>query len=158
MEEERPQHRTAIDIDATPETAWSVLVDVEQWPTWTASMNRVTRLDSGAFDLGSAVRVEQPRLPATVWRVTAFEHGTSFTWTARSPGLETGARHVLIPRDGGGVSVVLEIRQSGALAWLVGLLTSRLTRRYMEMEAAGLKQRCERGATGTAAGSAGSGR
>ena len=157
MEEERPQYRTAIDIDATPETAWSVLVDVEQWPTWTASMNRVTRLDSGTFDLGSAVRVEQPRLPATVWRVTAFERGTSFTWTARSPGLETGARHALIPRDGG-VSVVLEIQQSGALAWLVGLLTSGLTRRYVEMEAAGLKQRCERGASGTAAGSAGSGR
>jgi len=144
MEEERPQYRTVIDIDATPESVWSVLVDVERWPSWTASMNRVTRLDSGAFELGSAARVEQPRLPATVWRVTAFEHGTSFTWTARSPGLETGARHALVPRAGGGVRVVLEIWRCGALARLVGLLTSVLTRRYVEMEAAGLKQRCER--------------
>ena len=138
------QFRTMIDIDAAPETVWSVLVDVEQWPSWTASMNRITRLDPGAFGLGSAARIEQPRLPAAVWRVTAFEPGTSFTWTNHSPGLTTNAHHALIPRAGGGVSVILEIWRSGALARLVGFLTSELTRRYVEMEAAGLKRRCER--------------
>ncbi|HYZ09279.1 MAG TPA: SRPBCC family protein [Pseudonocardiaceae bacterium] len=101
--------RTTIDIDATPETIWSVLVDVELWPSWTASTSSVTRLDSGAFGVGSAARVKQPRLPAAVWRVTAFEHGTSFTWVARSPGLATSARHTLVPRAGGGVTVVLEV-------------------------------------------------
>jgi len=144
MAEGRPRFRTAIDIDATPETVWSVLVDVERWPSWTASMNRVTRLDSGAFDLGSAVRIKQPRLPAVVWRVTAFERGTSFTWATRSPGLETVGRHTLVPRAGGGVTVILEAWQSGALARLVGLLISGLGRRYVEREAAGLKQHCER--------------
>jgi uncharacterized protein YndB with AHSA1/START domain len=145
MEDERPQYRTTIDIDATPETVWSVLVDLERWPSWTASTNSVTRLDSGAFELGSAVRVKQPRLPTAVWRVTAFERGTSFTWVTRSPGLETSGRHTVVPRASGGVTVVLEAWQSGALARLVGLLISGLGRRYVEMEAAGLKQRCERG-------------
>lgn len=97
-----------------------------------------------ALGLGSAVRIEQPRLPAAVWRVTAFQPSSSFTWTNRSPGLTTVAHYALIPRAGGGVSVVLGIWRSGALARLVGFLTSGLTRRYVEMEAAGLKRRCER--------------
>lgn len=145
MEEERPRYRTTIDINAAPEAVWSVLADVERWPSWTASMNRVTRLGSGAFGMGSAVRIKQPRLPAAVWRVTAFECGTSFTWATRSPGLETVGRHTLVPRAGGGVTVILEAWQSGALARLAGLLISGLGRRYVEREAAGLKQRCERG-------------
>ena len=78
-----------------------------------------------------------------VWRVTALEPGQSFSWTASGPGVTTVGGHRITPR-GDGVEVTLSIRQTGPLAWLVGLLTSRLTQTYVQMEANGLKQRWER--------------
>jgi hypothetical protein len=50
--------------------------------------------------------------------------------------------HRITPR-GDGVEVTLSIRQTGPLAWLMGLLTSRLTQQYVQMEATGLKRRSE---------------
>jgi hypothetical protein len=45
----------------------------------------------------------------------------------------------------GQVTVTLGIRNDGPLGGLVELLLGRLTRRYVSMEAAGLKRRCETG-------------
>jgi hypothetical protein len=41
------------------------------------------------------------------------------------------------------VTVELGTAQTGPLAWLVGILYGRLTRRYIGMEAQGLKRFCE---------------
>jgi uncharacterized protein YndB with AHSA1/START domain len=132
----------SIHIDAAPETVWRVLADVERWPEWTASMTEVKRLDSSGFGVGSRVRIKQPKLPPTVWRVTSFEPGRSFDWVASSPGAKTVARHVIETRDGGS-TVTLTLEQTGLLGSFIGMLLSRLSRRYVEMEAAGLKQRSE---------------
>jgi uncharacterized protein YndB with AHSA1/START domain len=139
------QYEVSVDISASPERVWAVLVDVERWPDWTPSMTRVQRRDHSPFGLGSAVRMKQPRLPATVWRVTAFEPGRSFSWTARGPGVQTEAGHRLAPGADGSVTVTLTIRQSGALAGPLWRLLSGLTRRYVSTEARSLKHRCETG-------------
>jgi len=139
------QYEVSVDVSASPERVWAVLVDVERWPDWTPSMTRVQRRDHGAFGIGSAVRVKQPRLPATVWRVTAFEPGRSFSWTAGGPGVQTEAGHRLAPGADGSVTVTLTIRQSGPLAGPLWRLLSGLTRRYVSTEARSLKHRCEAG-------------
>jgi hypothetical protein len=41
------------------------------------------------------------------------------------------------------VTVTLGIRRSDPLAWLIGLFTAKTTRRYVRIEAEGLKRRCE---------------
>jgi uncharacterized protein YndB with AHSA1/START domain len=137
------QFETSTDIDAAPGDVWMVLTDVERWPQWTTSMTSVQRLDEGPFAVGSRARVRQPRLPAAVWEVVDLEPERSFSWTARAPGITTTAEHRLTPRLGGGVGVTLSIGQRGPLSPLVALLTSRITRRYVHMEAEGLKRRCE---------------
>jgi uncharacterized protein YndB with AHSA1/START domain len=131
-----------IDIEAPPETVWAVLADVERWPGWTPTMTWVRWLDGGALAVGSAARIKQPRLPATTWRVTRVEPGRSFVWAASRAGVTTVAEHRLTPQPDG-VAVHLGIRQSGPLAWLVGLFASRMVGRYPGMEAEALKQRCE---------------
>jgi len=132
----------SVDIAAAPETVWATLADVERWPEWSASMSDVQRLGDGPFGVGGAARVRQPRLPPTVWRVTEWRPGASFTWVATGPGVTTTAGHRLTP-TATGVTVVLSFDQRGPLAPVVDLLLGRLTRRYVGMEAAGLKRRCE---------------
>lgn len=137
------QFETSIDIDADPSAVWAALTDVERWPTWTASMTKVERLDEGPFSVGSKARIRQPKLPVTVWEVVDVEPDCAFAWVSRAPGSTTRAEHRVVPRSGGGASVTLTVRLTGLLAPVVWLLTSRVTRRYVRMEAAGLKQHCE---------------
>jgi hypothetical protein len=102
----------------------------------------VRRLDSGEFTVGSRVEVRQPLLPTAIWTVTDLVSGGNFTWRAMSPGVTTTTGHELIDRPAA-VTVRLVIDQNGPLAWLAGLVGARLTRRYLELESRGLKQRAE---------------
>ncbi len=134
---------TSVDIDAKAADVWSVLVEVERWPEWTESVSEVQRLDTGGLTTASKVRLKQPRLPAMVWRVTEIEPPTSFSWSASGGGVTTTAGHLVRAGQDGTVRVTLSIDQHGPMARVLGLFTSGLTRRYLHMEAQGLKRRCE---------------
>lgn len=137
---------TRIDIAAEPSAVWSALVDVCEWPKWTASMSSVELLDEGPLRTGSRARVKQPGMPAMVWQVTELTTGRSFTWQAKSPGIVTiGSHEVTATEDGS--SMVLTVRQRGLLAGLVKLLTGARTKRYVQMEAEGLKACSEQSKT-----------
>jgi uncharacterized protein YndB with AHSA1/START domain len=136
----------SIDIDAPPSVVWSVLSDVERWPEWTASVSSMQRSRTGPLAVGERVVVSQPRLPTLTYTVTAVEAGRSFTWEAGS-GVSRGVgEHVLTPRVDGGCTATLRLTQRGPGARLVGVVLDRITRRYLRMEAEGLKARSERDA------------
>ena len=137
-----------VDISAPPEVVWAVLSDVESWPEWTASITSVRLSSPHPLQVGSRVRIKQPRLPATVWTVSDLVGGERFTWTSTSFGVHTRASHRVV-RTAKGSRATLSIDQAGALGRLVGRLYGGLTRRYVEMEAAGLKQRSEKSAPQT---------
>ena len=132
----------SIEIDRPPAVIWPVLTDVARWPEWTASVNKVERLDHLSFGVGSSVRIDQPKLKTTVWRVTEFEQGGHFTWVTQSLGVFTVARHV-VQSTARGSMVTLVIEQKGWLAPVLKPIFENLTRQYMTMEANGLKRRCE---------------
>src|SRR5215471_6978897 len=133
--------RASITIDAPIEVVWSIFTDVERWPTWASSFTSVELID-GPMRLGAKARIRQPRLPTVIWEVTKWEPGRSWTWTATSPGARTEASHVLTPV---GDRTVAEqaITPSGLLGRLAAFMWRSLTRRYLAIEAAGLKQRSE---------------
>jgi len=133
----------AVRINAPIERVWDVYADVEAWPEWTASVRSVELLDGRVLAMGARARIEQPRFPRVVWTVTALERGASWTWVARSPGARTTATHALQRIDDGTTLVTQAIEQRGVVGTLVGVLARRLTRRYLAMEAAGLRQRVE---------------
>lgn len=131
-----------VDIAAAPERVWDVMRDVERWPEWTPSMERVQRLEGGAFAVGSRVRIKQPSLPPSDWRVTALEEGRGFAWASRSPGVRVRGEHWIEPtRDGS--RVTLSLHFSGPLGPLVARLGRSLIERYVAMEASGLRERSE---------------
>jgi uncharacterized protein YndB with AHSA1/START domain len=132
-----------IEVDAPPATLWAILAQPEAWPAWTESMDAVDLLDDD-LRLGARARLVQPGLPPMVWTVTDFEPGRAFRWTAASGGVRTVGSHEIAALDGGErCRLTLGLTQHGALAPLIRLLLGRRTRRYVGMEAAGLKAAAE---------------
>ena len=133
----------SIDVAASPDRVWEVLVDVERWPEWTDSVSSVRPLDPGPLTVGSRVEVSQPRIPTGTYTVTALEPGSAFTWEQRQPGSTVSAHHECAPLPDGGTRVELSVAMGGVVGGFVGRLYRRLTARYLAMEANGLKARAE---------------
>jgi uncharacterized membrane protein len=133
----------SIEIDAPPQVVWDVFSDVERWPEWTASVTSLTGQDGSALAVGKRFAIKQPGLQKLVWKVAEMEPGTSWTWVHRSPGVLVTARHYVTALPGGRTLVRQELDQRGVLGALVGQLTVKRTKRFLAMEARGLKARSE---------------
>ncbi len=138
------RYEATIDVAAPARQVFDVYADVERWPDWTASDTSIERLDEGPLRVGSRARVRQPWLPTTVWEVTELVPGERFSWVARGPGVVTTGIHIARDTDRAGVTeVTAALEQRGPLGPVLGFLSRRLTRRYLDIEVRGIKQRCE---------------
>ena len=133
----------SVEIDAPPQLVWEVFSDVERWPEWTASVTSLVALDGPGLAVGKRFAIKQPRMSKLVWKVTEIDPGSSWTWEQRSPGAIGHARHDVIAQPGGRTLVRQQIDQRGVLGALVGRLMVTMTKRYLELEAQGLKARSE---------------
>ena len=122
---------------------WDVFSDVQRWPEWTASVTRLVGLDGPELAVGRRFEIKQPRLPRLVWEVTEVLPGESWTWVQRSSGGSTLARHDVVATDEGHTLVRQRLEQRGPIGALVGWLMRTTTKRYLELEAQGLKARSE---------------
>lgn len=132
---------TTVEIDSPPSSVWRVMSDVERWPEWTRSIDRVRLLDGTNLALGVRARIKQPRVPALTWKVIEFTPERGFVWQTRGIGFDTIGSHMIEP-SGGGSRVTLKVKQTGVLSKLMPWLKA-MSRRYIDIEAQGLKKRCE---------------
>jgi carbon monoxide dehydrogenase subunit G len=131
-----------IAIAADSQRVWQVLADFERWSEWTPTIHRLERASPGPICVGSSVHIEQPKLKPAVWTITVWNPTHDFTWVSRTPGVRAAAEHI-IETIAEGSKVTLTIAFGGLLGGLIGLLSRSLINRYLVLEAAGLKQRCE---------------
>jgi len=89
----RTDFSRTVGIPAPLPLVWSVMSDLERWPEWTASISLVKRLSPGPLQVGSRVRIHQPKLLPAFWRVTELNPGVGFTWVSRAPGVRVTARY-----------------------------------------------------------------
>lgn len=134
---------SSVEIDAPASVVWDVFSDVERWPEWTASITRLVAIDGPGLAVGKRFEIKQPRMPRLVWEVTEVLPGTSWTWVQRSPGGSAVARHDVVATADASALVRQQIDQRGLVGALVGRLMRGMTRRYLELEAQGLKARSE---------------
>jgi len=139
------EHEEIVVIDASPGIVWTVYSDVERWPDWTPVMQKIERLEAGPLALGSTARIEAKGGPPSVWTVTEFTDGRSFTWESSARGVKLVAWH-LIEADAGGSKVRLGVQMGGLMATLLGPFLRSVARRNVRAEAEGLKGNCESGA------------
>jgi uncharacterized membrane protein len=137
------QFETKVEIDASAAAVWAALVDIQDWPEWTKSMQDVRWLDGDSIRVGARARIKQPGTPALTWTVTELDPGSAFAWQASSPGIKTIGTHAVSAAGEGRTALTLGLRQTGALAGLIGALTGARTRRFVQMEADGLKRAAE---------------
>jgi hypothetical protein len=136
--------QATVTINAPAGRVWAEFTDVRKWPSWTPSVTSVEPLDGPAIEVGHRFRIKQPRLPGLVWQVTEVDAPRSWTWVVRSVGATTSARHHIAPGGESDCVVTQTIEQRGVLGVLAGILTRRLSRRYLSLEGNGLKTASER--------------
>ncbi|MFI6425046.1 SRPBCC family protein [Promicromonospora sp. NPDC050880] len=140
-------YRTSAPVDAPAAVVWQILSDVERMPAWTRSMTRVSILDGTRLAVGSRVEIEQPGLPRATWEVDGLTEGRGFSWSSSTPGVRTGAAHLIAPvpgEDGETCEVTLVVAQSGMLAGLTNLALGSRMRELVDTELAGLVAESER--------------
>jgi uncharacterized membrane protein len=135
-------YSVSVQIAAPPDQVWAVMRDIDRWHEWTPSITSIRRLNDGPFAIGTRVRIQQPRLPPAEWTVTALDEGREFDWESRAPGLRVLGRHTVEP-SAAGSRVTLSIQYNGLVGALLGRLTGGINRRYIALEADGLKRRAE---------------
>jgi uncharacterized membrane protein len=134
---------SSVEIDAPAPVVWNVFADVERWLEWTASVERIVALDGPGIEVGKRFEIKQPRMPNLVWEVTEVDPGVSWTWRQHSPGGTTFASHEVVAQADERTLVRQRVDQRGPVGIAVGVLMSRMTKRYLDLEAKGLKARSE---------------
>ena len=137
-----PRYSIGIDIDAPPERVFEVMTDVTRWHEWTPSITSVTLLDGRPFVVGTRARIRQPKLPPALWTVSRIVPGRGFEWVNRALGLRVTGHHFAEP-SGRGSRATLALSYEGIFGGLLAWMTAGITKRYLEMEANGLKARAE---------------
>jgi uncharacterized membrane protein len=142
----------SVVVGAPASDVWNTMMDIEGWPRWASQFERLEQLDGPDLALNSRVRVWPKGLPASVWQVTEFQEGRSFTWSSRlGPGVRLMGGHVLTS-DEKGTSAQFWLDASGPLGFLLGPLLRRMIfSRNTRTATEGLKRHMEEPAAAVAA-------
>jgi hypothetical protein len=121
---------------------WSLVEDLEAWPSITPTMTSVTRLDDGPLREGSRARVVQPRQRPATWQVRAVEPPHAFVWETTTAGMRMVAGHHLDEVDGGTrARLVLDV--AGPAGPVLGRAVSPLMGRALATENDGFRRTAE---------------
>ena len=133
----------SIEIDAPQQRVWDVLSDLEAWPQRIETVDLVELVTPAPITEGSRVRLKQPKLPEGTWDITVWDAPSYFEWRQKSGGITSVAGHRVEMLEEGRSRLTLSLDMRGPLILVVGLFYRGLTKRYMTMEAQGMKRAAE---------------
>ncbi|WP_188932419.1 SRPBCC family protein [Puia dinghuensis] len=136
VEKTSPVHASARHI-------FNILLRLERWNLWTQSVTGISTLNNASVEVGTKLRVLQPKLSPAIWIITKIDQDKILIWEKRSLGLKMISEH-LIHSDANETKVTIRMNYEGPLAGLIYQLTRSLTNRYMTMEINGLKKESEK--------------
>jgi uncharacterized membrane protein len=133
----------SIEIAASQQRVWDVLSAIETWPQRIETVDMVELLTPAPIAKGSRLRLKQPKLPAGTWDITVWDAPSYFEWTQATTGTTSVAGHRVeaLPEGRSRLTLTLEIR--GFLIPIIAVFYRKLTNRYMNLEAEGMKRAAE---------------
>lgn len=126
-----------IEIHASKKTVWTIVSEVEAWPTWTPTMTTVQRLSGSG--VGAQYAVKQPHLPKSKLCIDTWNEGDSFSWHSNETATRMDADHKLTELSPNLTRVNLTLVMSGPMIGVVWLIWGRKIRSYVDIEAKSLK-------------------
>lgn len=133
--------RAGIDIAATPEAVWAVLVDTGNWPAFDPYCERI----EGQLALGATVTAYSTLAPGRAFpvKVTTLDQPKRMEWSHNLPlgTLKSVRTHTISPHDTGCRFEVSEV-MSGPMLRMIGGSVPDLTEPF-EAFCRGLKGRVE---------------
>ena len=133
----------SIEIDAPQARVWDVVSAVEAWPSRVETVDTVELLTPAPVGLGSRLRLKQPKLPEGTWEITTWEPPAFFEWTQRGSGSTTVAGHRVEDLGADRSRLTLDLEMRGLIVPVAALFYKKLTNRYMQLEAEGMKRAAE---------------
>src|SRR5918997_4297410 len=130
----------SIDIAASQQRVWDVLSALEAWPQRIETVDTVELLTPAPIGQGSRLRLKQPKLPEGTWDITVWDAPSYFEWTQRTGGTTSVAGHRVEALGEDRARLTLTLQMRGFLIPVIGLFYKKLTNRYMDLEAEGMKR------------------
>jgi uncharacterized protein YndB with AHSA1/START domain len=118
--------QNTVDIAATPETVWALLIDCVRWPSWYKHCSDVSLLRGGPR-LGPDAKFRFKTLGFYFEpEVETFDPQHMLVWLAKGPLGSSGAHAWFIEPTPGGCRVITEEAQRGLLPALLAARTRRM--------------------------------
>ena len=132
-----------VTIDAPAQRVWDLTIGVTNWPSFTPTVQKLERLESGPMQVGSRARIKQPGQTAAIWTVTRLAPGREFAWQTKRMGVTMTGTHRVEPTDSG-CRNTLAIDVAGPGSRLFGMLFGPLLRKAIATENAALRDEARR--------------
>jgi uncharacterized membrane protein len=133
----------SIEVDAPQQRVWDALSALESWPQRIETVETVELLTPAPITEGSRVRLKQPKLPEGIWDITVWDAPSYFEWVQKTGGTMSVAGHRVEALGEGRSRLTLTLEMRGFLIPLIALFYKKLTNRYMDLEAEGMKRAAE---------------
>ncbi len=130
----------SVEINSTPEKAWSLINDVEEWPKWILSLKKIEKVTKGPMDVGSRVLVVARSLITVnlLMTITEFVPGRRVVMEGKVLGTRMTRYYQLEPVNG-----KAKLTAGGEVSGLLAFLVRRGGQKLSEEIVQALKKKVE---------------
>jgi carbon monoxide dehydrogenase subunit G len=113
--------RASVEINASPENAWALINNVEEWPKWIPSLKKIEKVSEGSLGVGSRVLVVARSLITVnlLMTVTEFIPGRRVVMEGKVLGVKMTRYYEMEPVGQNKAKLTAGGEVSGLLAFLV---------------------------------------
>ena len=120
-----------IEIEASPETVYKVLADVNHWPEWIGAVKSANLIGQPETGKSFVWKADGYKLTSTFH---TLKPGQAIGWTGKAMWLTAVHNWVLLEENGKTVVQVYESMEGFGAGWMKGSLGKRMAKSLLELK------------------------